>query len=106
MAEVVGLASGPAEECELVAQKTAAQATIDHLDPSSGPAGTRVTVFGSDLQDTRYVEFDGVQTNAQNATMSSVTCTAPNHSDGTVDVYCVNTAGIRSTNHGSFVYMK
>lgn len=76
---------------------------ISNVSPSSGIAGTLVTVSGSNFTTTAVVTVDGVQVGISfHVGAAFLTFTAPTHADGSVSIVVTTTTG--TSNAGSFTY--
>jgi len=78
--------------------------TITNISPGLGPAGTTVIITGTNLSGATSVTFGGVAATGISISQTGViTCTAPAHALGTVDVIVTASGGpVTSTN--AFTY--
>jgi hypothetical protein len=80
--------------------------TIITIVPSSGPiAGGSVTINGANLSTTSGVTFGGVAATGMTATATSISCTAPAHAAGAVDVVVNTLASGSATAIGGYTYL-
>lgn len=79
---------------------------VDTVSPANGvvAGGTKVTIKGSNLSGNQSVTFGGTAaTSVVVVNQNTITCTAPAHAAGTVDVVVTDDAG-SATKTGGFVY--
>ncbi len=69
--------------------------TVSALTPNTGPAGTSVTITGTNLIGAS-VSFGGASATCAAGTATQITCTAPAHANGTATVVVTTTGGTDS----------
>lgn len=78
---------------------------ITSITPTSGSAGTTVTITGTGLTGTNLVNFGGSTTAPATVSATTVTVVAPTHPNGLVDVTVTNTQGTSATHaNARFTY--
>ena len=76
-----------------VVQLSAAPLAIGHLTPSTGQAGTSVTIYGSGFQQTTSVSANGSAATATFVDANTLQATIPNIAAGPVQITVANPAG-------------
>ena len=70
---------------------------LQSLSPTSGPAGTTVTIQGSGFTASNTLVFNGTSMTVNSTNGSTITFTVPNLSAGTYSLYVQNSNGISNT---------
>jgi hypothetical protein len=81
----------------LAPQAAAAAPQIANITPSTGPAGTQVTINGTDLGPFTTVKFDGVATSYTANSSSQLVAIAPAHANGPAAVKVETSQGASNT---------
>jgi len=78
---------------------------ITSVAPKAGPAGTEITITGSDFGTGAKVNIGGTTaTDVTSASAMSITATTPPHASGQVDVEVINPDGQKSALAGGYQY--
>jgi len=80
--------------------------TLTAVNPASGPlgGGDTITISGTNFTVDSMVSFDGIDAGAVFVDAETLTCIAPAHAAGTVDVKVVNPDGQSATLMGAYSY--